>query len=41
MTEEKYNIRHTEKYGGKDPEIKVLTREDFTKVFGDFVEFEE
>lgn len=41
MTEDKYNKRHTEKYGAKDPEIKVLTKEDFTKVFGDFVEFEE
>lgn len=41
MTEDKYNKRHSEKYGAKDPELKVLTREDFTKVFGDFVEFEE
>lgn len=41
MTEDKYNKRHTEKYGAKDPEINVLTKEDFTKVFGDFVEFEE
>lgn len=41
MTEDKYNKRHTEKYGAKDPEISVLTKEDFTKVFGDFVEFDE
>lgn len=41
MTEDKYNKRHTEKYGAKDPELNVLRKEDFTKVFGDFVEFEE
>lgn len=41
MTEERYNKRHIEKYGAKDPEIKSLSRDDFTKVFGDIVEFEE
>ena len=41
MTEDKYNKRHTEKYGAKDPELNVLRKEDFTKVLGDFVEFEE
>ncbi len=40
MTEDKYNKRHIEKYGAKDPELNVLKKEDFTKVFGDFVEFE-
>lgn len=41
MTEDKYNKRHIEKYGAKDPEIKVLKKEDFTSVFGDIVKFEE
>ncbi len=41
MTEEKYNIRHAEKYGAKDPEIESFTKEDFVKVFGDIVEFED
>lgn len=41
MTEDKYNKRHIEKYGAKDSEIKALNKDDFTKVFGDFVEFEE
>lgn len=41
MTEDKYNKRHIEKYGAKDPDVKVLNKEDFTKVFGDIVEFEE
>lgn len=41
MTEDKYNKRHTEKYGVKDPELNVLRKEDFTKMFGDFVEFLE
>ncbi len=40
MTEEQYNIRHTEKYGARDENIKVLTKDDYTKVFGDIVTFE-
>lgn len=40
MTEEQYNIRHIEKYGAKDENIKVLTKDDFTRVFGDIVTFE-
>ena len=41
MTEDKYNKRHIEKYGAKDPELNVLKKEDFTNVFGDFVQFED
>ncbi|MDO5388619.1 MAG: DNA polymerase III subunit gamma/tau [Clostridia bacterium] len=40
MTEDKYNKRHIEKYGAKDPELKELRKEDFN-VLGDFVQFEE
>lgn len=38
MTEDKYSKRHIEKYGGKDPQIKTLVKENFIKAFGDFVE---
>ncbi len=41
MTEERYNKRHAEKYGAKDPEIVSFTKEDYVKVFGDIVEFED
>ncbi len=41
MTEEKYNKRHAEKYGAKDPELKSFTKEDYVKVLGDIVEFED
>lgn len=41
MTEEKYNRRHTEKYGAKDPELESFTKEDYVRVLGDIVEFED
>ena len=41
MTEKKYTQRHIEKYGADENKDNVLKKEDFTNVFGDFVQFEE